>query len=59
MALYDTSIEILELHQREIHLIKLIRSRFRFGEVTIKTRDGLPFRVIRIQEVEDLDNTLD
>lgn len=35
----------MELHPAEASLIKLIRSRFRWGEVIIETRDGLPHRV--------------
>lgn len=51
----DTSvIEILELHFQEISLIRQLRNKFRFGEVTIIMRDGLPFRLRRITEFEDL-----
>lgn len=36
-----------ELHPKEISLIKLIREEFRYGEIQIETRDGLPYRVIQ------------
>lgn len=50
----DTTI-IIELHPNEIELIKSLRNRFRFGEVTIIMRNGLPVRLKRITEFEDLD----
>lgn len=49
-----TVIEILELHQQEIDLLKLLRNKYRFGDITIKMRDGLPFRLVRITEFDDL-----
>lgn len=52
----DSVIEIVELHQNEIQLIKQLRKRFRFGEVTIIMRDGLPFRLKRITEYGDLNS---
>lgn len=50
----DTDI-IIELHPKEIQLIKAIRNNWRFGEVTILVRDGLPYRLKRVQEFLDLD----
>lgn len=50
----DTTIEILELHPTELQLINNLRTKFRFGEVTIIMRDGLPFRLRRITEFADL-----
>lgn len=51
----DTSvIEIIDLHPREMELIKSIRHRWRFGEIVIKVRNGLPFRLVRTQEFIDL-----
>ena len=51
----DTAIiEILELHPNEIQLLKAIRHKWRFGEITILVRDGLPFRMVRVQEFVDL-----
>ena len=42
-----TLIEIVELHPQEIQLLKSLRHNWRFGEVTILVRDGLPFRLLR------------
>ena len=50
----DTTIEILELHPSEVHLLKVLRGSLPFGEVTIKMRDGLPVRLVRVQEFVDL-----
>lgn len=50
----DTFIEILELTNNELELIKMLRGRIRFGEVTIMIRDGQPMRVIRTTEITDL-----
>jgi len=52
----DTStLEIIDLHPNEMQLLKMLRTRFKFGDVTIRMRDGVPFRLVRIQEYEDLD----
>jgi len=50
----DTVIEILELSRHEIELIRNLRTRFRFGEVTILMRDGVPFRLKKVTEFADL-----
>jgi len=50
---------IIELHPNEMELIKALRNVFRFGEVTIIMRDGVPFRLKRITEFVDLDGGLD
>ena len=50
----DTVIEILELHPQELELIHNLRKRFRFGEVTIIMRDGLPYRLRKITEFAEL-----
>lgn len=49
-----TVIEIMDLRPQEMELLKMLRSRFRFGDVTIKMRDGIPFRLVRTQEFSDL-----
>ena len=49
-----TLIEIVELHPQEISLLKMLRNRFKFGEITIVMKDGLPFRLRRIMEFEEL-----
>lgn len=41
------STDIGELHQSEIDLIYLIRKVYRFGEVVIQTRDGMPQDIIK------------
>lgn len=56
MAANDTAfIEIMNLHPNEMQLIKAIRNNWRFGEVVIKVRDGLPVRLVRVQEFISLD----
>ena len=50
----DTDI-IIELHPFEMQLIKSLRNNWRFGEVTILVRDGIPYRLKRVQEFIDLD----
>lgn len=37
--------DVLPLHDKEIDLILKMRKRFRFGEITIKVRDGLPWSI--------------
>jgi len=54
----DTLIEILELHPKELELICNLRKNWRFGEITIIMRDGLPVRLRRIVEFEDLEKKL-
>ena len=52
----DTAlIEVVHLHPSELDLIKVIRNSLRFGEITIKVRDGLPVRMVRVQEFLALD----
>lgn len=50
----DTLIEILELSQNEVELIKSIRTKWRFGEIRIHVRDGSPYRLVRVEEFIDL-----
>jgi hypothetical protein len=51
----DSSIiEIIDLHPQEMALLKVLRYHCRFGNVTIKVRDGLPFRVEKAIEPIDL-----
>ena len=47
-------IEIVHLHPNEMQVIRAIRNQWRFGDITIKVRDGLPFRMLRVQEFVDL-----
>lgn len=39
-----------ELHPNEWALIELIRSKYRFGEITLVTRDGLPMDILKTVE---------
>lgn len=36
---------ILPLHAKEIDLILKMREKYRFGEITIKVRDGRPWSI--------------
>lgn len=48
----DSIIEILELHPKEMELLRKLRTKYRFGDVTIIVRDGLPVSLKRITEIE-------
>lgn len=50
----SAQIEIINLHPQEIQLIKSIRHNWRFGEIVILTRNGLPYRLRRVTEFIDL-----
>lgn len=52
-------IEIVSLHQQEVWLLKALRRKLRFGEVTILVRDGLPVRLKRVTEVLSPQDALD
>jgi c-di-AMP phosphodiesterase-like protein len=45
---------IIELHKNEMQLLHAIRNQWRFGEITIIVRDGLPVRLKRVEEFIDL-----
>ena len=47
-------IDIIDLSPQEMQLLKTLRSRFKFGEVTIIMRDGVPQRIKRIVDIVDL-----
>ena len=49
-----TLIEIVTLRPEEAQLLRAIRNQWRFGDITIKVRDGVPFRLVRVQEFIDL-----
>ena len=51
----DSLIEILEMHPFEVELLRNLRTRFRFGEVVIIMKDGLPLRLKRVTEFAELD----
>ena len=51
----DTSfIQIVSLHPSEMQLLKSLRNNWRWGEVRIMMRDGLPYRLMRVEEFIDL-----
>lgn len=50
---------VLELYPQEVRLLMALRKRWRFGEVTILTKEGIPYRIVRVQESIDLNNALD
>ena len=52
-----TTIELIELLPQEIQLIKSLRNSWKFGEVTILVRDGVPYRLRRITEFIDLNDS--
>lgn len=45
-----------DLTQKEIDLIYYIRERFRFGDIIIQTRDGQPYRIMKVTEFQTLDS---
>ena len=40
----------MELHPKEANLIKQIRDRFQWGEVTITCMNGLPDRILKTHD---------
>ena len=46
-----------ELHPREIDLIIKIRTKYRFGEITLVTTDGLPKQILKTIERDLLDDS--
>lgn len=49
----DTLIELIDMHPFEMELVKRLR-KYRFGEVVIIMKDGLPMRFKQITIIEDL-----
>lgn len=43
-----------DLNPRELELIYYIRTKFKYGELVIQTRDGLPFRIKQTTEFQSL-----
>jgi hypothetical protein len=52
----DSTIGIIELYPQELELLKALRYRWRFGDVVIKVKDGLPYRLVRTQEFIELNS---
>jgi hypothetical protein len=49
----------MELHPMEVELLQRIRNKYRFGEIVIECRDGLPFRIGRTTVYEALFDSKD
>jgi len=45
---------ILPLHPKEVDLILRLRNKYKFGEVTIKVRDGIPWTIEKTTVTEHL-----
>lgn len=43
-----------ELHQKEIDLIYLLRTKYKFGSIELVLRDGLPQDIVKTIERERL-----
>ena len=52
-----TVIDIVTLHPNEMQLLKMLRSKFRYGDITIIIQDGVPVRIKRVTEFENLKGT--
>lgn len=52
-----TVIEVVSLHPNEMSLLRAIRNQWRFGDIVVKVRDGLPVRLVRVTEFIDLDKS--
>lgn len=52
----EPKMETMEVHPKEKDLLKKIREEYRYGEVTIYTRDGLPYRLKERVVYETLDS---
>lgn len=48
-------IELGELRSEEIELIHYIREKYRYGEIIIQVRDGIPYRIRKVTEFQTLD----
>lgn len=46
--------KVIELHPKEIALILSLRNKFRFGEVIVVMRDGIPQRLKQVVLFDDL-----
>ena len=49
-------IELGELTEKEIQLIHYIRTKYRYGEIIVKTRDGQPYLITKTVEYTALDS---
>lgn len=44
-----------DLSKNEVNLIRIIRERFRYGDITIITHDGQPKKIKAVTEYDSLD----
>lgn len=51
------NILIEQLHPKEIALIMALRNKWRYGDVVVLMRDGLPQRLKMVTQFDDLDVT--
>ena len=49
-----TAKDLGELHPKEVDLIWRLRNKYRFGEITIKVRDGIPWSIVKTTVTEHL-----
>lgn len=50
----DATVLLIDLSPKEIALILALRNKFRFGDIVIKMRDGVPQRLERVTEYDNL-----
>lgn len=50
----ESEYESVKLHRKEKELIHYIRTKFKFGDIIIQTRDGLPYRILKATEYQAL-----
>jgi hypothetical protein len=46
--------KVIELHPKELALIFSLRNKFKFGEVVVVMRDGVPQRLKQVVVFDDL-----
>lgn len=51
----NQEIKLETLNSKEIELLHYIRTKFRYGEIIIQVRDGLPYRIRKVTEFQTLD----
>lgn len=50
---------MMELAPQEVDLILKIRDKFKFGEILVECKDGLPYRIGKTVIYEKLDTNID
>lgn len=50
----DATTLLNELHPKEVALLLSLRNKFRYGDVVVKMRDGIPQRLSKVTEFDDL-----